>query len=89
MSLRIKFRFDGRCGLHPRYNPENDGRPSHKECAGCESLFVIHLYTTIARRRADRGDGLIVSRHESSVQTNQPVDGIPEEVPSSTETAEP
>ena len=38
MSLRIKFRFDGRCGLHPRYNPENDGRPSHKECAGCESL---------------------------------------------------
>lgn len=45
MSLKIRFRFDGRCGVHPRYNPETDGRPQHKNCAGCESLHVIALYT--------------------------------------------
>jgi hypothetical protein len=61
VSLRIKFRFDGRCSVHPRYNPERDGRPQHKDCSGCESLFVIHLYSGIARRKADAGDGIIVS----------------------------
>jgi hypothetical protein len=62
MSLKIRFRFDGRCGVHPRYNPETDGRPQHKNCAGCESLYVISLYTAIARKKADTGDGLVV-RH--------------------------
>lgn len=61
MSLRIRFRFDGRCRVHPRYNPERDGRPQHKDCSGCESLFVIHLYSGIARRKADACDGIIVS----------------------------
>lgn len=61
MSLRIRFRFDGRCSVHPRYNPERDGRPQHKDCSGCESLWVIHLYSGIARRKADAGDGIIVS----------------------------
>ena len=40
MSLRIRFRFDGRCSVHPRYNPERDGRPQHKDCSGCESLWA-------------------------------------------------
>ena len=62
MSLRIRFRFDGRCNAHPRYNPESDGRPQHKHCDGCESLYVIFLYTAIARRKAASGEGLIV-RH--------------------------
>ena len=62
MSLKIRFRFDGRCGVHPRYNPESDGRPQHKNCAGCESLYVISIYTTIARKKADTGDGLVI-RH--------------------------
>ena len=61
MSLRIRFRFDGRCIVHPRYNPEKDGRPQYKDCSGCESLWVIHLYSGIARRKADAGDGVIVS----------------------------
>ncbi len=61
VSLRIRFRFDGRCSVHPRYNPEKDGRPQHKDCSGCESLWVIHLYAGIARRKADAGDGIIVS----------------------------
>lgn len=61
MSLRIRFRFDGRCSVHPRYNPEKEGRPQHKECPGCESLWVIQLYTGIARRKAESGDGIIVS----------------------------
>lgn len=62
MSLKIRFRFDGRCSVHPRYNPEIDGRPQHKNCAGCESLYVISLYTAIAKKKADTGDGLVV-RH--------------------------
>ena len=60
MSLKIRFRFDGRCNAHPRYNPESDGRPQHKHCDGCESFYVIFLYTAIARRRAASAEGLIV-----------------------------
>lgn len=60
MSLRIRFRFDGRCSLHPRYNPVQDGRPQHTNCAGCESLYVIHLYTRIAQKKGITGEGLIV-----------------------------
>ena len=26
MSLRIRFRFDGKCNSHPRYDPARDGR---------------------------------------------------------------
>jgi hypothetical protein len=60
MSLKIRFRFDGRCNVHPRYNPESDGQPQHKHCDGCESLYVIFLYTAIARRKAESGEGLTV-----------------------------
>jgi hypothetical protein len=62
MSLRIRFRFDGRCSMHPRYNPEKDGSPQHKNCPGCESLWVIHLYCRIARRKAEAGEGILVTR---------------------------
>jgi hypothetical protein len=64
MALRIRFRFDGRCSVHPRYNPEKHGRPQHKECSGCESLYCIHLYCGIARKKADSGDGITVSHRE-------------------------
>lgn len=60
MSLKIRFRFDGRCNVHPRYNPASDGQPQHKHCDGCESLYVIFLYTAIARRKAESGEGLTV-----------------------------
>ena len=30
-------------------------------CEGCESLYVIHLYLRIAKRRAAEGKGLVVS----------------------------
>jgi len=64
MSLKIRFRFDGRCTRHPRYDPKRDGRPTDGKCEGCESLYVIHLYTKIAQRRA--GDAnLIVVRASS------------------------
>lgn len=58
MSLKVRFRFDGRCNVHPRYNPEIDGRPQHKRCDGCESLYVIFLYTSIARRKAESRGGI-------------------------------
>ncbi len=60
MSLRIRFRFDGKCSSHPRYDPARDGRPQHENCEGCESLYVIHLYIRIAKRRAAEGNCLVV-----------------------------
>lgn len=61
MSLKIRFRFDGRCTRHPRYDPKRDGRASDGKCEGCESLYVIHLYTKVAKRRAEDAN-LIVAR---------------------------
>jgi hypothetical protein len=60
MSLKIRFRFDGRCTRHPRYDPKRDGRPSDGKCEGCESLYVIHLYTKIAKRRAEDANLIVV-----------------------------
>ena len=60
MSLKIRFRFDGRCTRHPRYDPKRDGHPSDGKCEGCESLYVIHLYTKIAKRRAENENGILV-----------------------------
>jgi hypothetical protein len=60
MSLRIRFRFDGKCILPPRYDPARDGRPQHGSSEGCESLYVIHLYIRIAKTRAAEGKGLVV-----------------------------
>ena len=60
MSLKIRFRFDGRCTRHPRYDPKRDGRPSDGKCQGCESLYVIHLYTEIAKRRAEDANLIVV-----------------------------
>ena len=53
MSPKIRFRFDGRCTRHPRYDPNRDGCPSDGKCEGCESLYVIHLYVKIVKRRAE------------------------------------
>jgi hypothetical protein len=61
MSLRIRFKFDGRCSVHPRYNPENDGTPQQGDCPGCEALYVIWLYTGIAQKKAEKGEGLLRS----------------------------
>jgi len=47
--------------MHPRYNPERDGSPEHKDCSGCESLRAIQLYVSIAQKKAKAGEGLIVS----------------------------
>ena len=59
MSLKIRFRFDGKCSRHPRYNPRRDGRPADGKCDGCESLYVVHLYTTIAQKKARNLTGIV------------------------------
>jgi hypothetical protein len=61
--------------MHPRYNPETDGSPEHKECSGCESLRVVALYVSIARKKAETGEGLIVFRPDTlaSVQSSDTV----------------
>jgi hypothetical protein len=76
MSLKIRFRFDGRCTRHPRYDPKRDGRPTDGKCAGCESLYVIHLYTKIAKRRADNAN-LIVVRASIDREECQAIDVEP------------
>ena len=53
MSRKIRFRFDGRCARHPRYDPMRGGHPSDGKREGLESLYVIHLYIKIAKRRAE------------------------------------
>ena len=65
MSLKIRFRFEGKCRMHPRYNPDRDGSPEHKDCSGCESLRVIQLYISIARKKAEAGEGVIVFRPDT------------------------
>lgn len=75
MSLKIRFRFDGKCVRHPRYDPNRDGRPQHGNCEGCESLHVIALYTKIAERRADQAEGIVVrtpSRPGEQSGTDEP-----------------
>ncbi len=59
--------------MHPRYNPERDGRPEHGNCSGCEALRVIQLYVSIAQKKARAGEGLIVSSPEAlaSVELNE------------------
>jgi len=86
MSLKVRFRFDGRCSMHPRYNPEEDGRPQSKDCAGCESLYVIYLYSRIARSKAESGDGLSRSRR---VKQTTPEGSSAEQQPESTSLGEP
>ena len=73
MSLKIRFRFDGRCTRHPRYDPKRDGRPPDGKCEGCESLYVIHLHTKIAKRRAE-DTNLIVVRASSDCEEQRAID---------------
>jgi len=73
MSLRVRFRFDGKCCVHPRYDPTRDGRPQHGKCEGCESLYVIYLYTRIAKRRAENSN-CILARFSSGREAERPAD---------------
>lgn len=76
MPLKIRFRFDGRCTRHPRYDPRRDGRPPDGKCEGCESLYVIHLYVKIAKRRAEDAN-LIVAQASSAREEHQAIDEQP------------
>ena len=73
MSLKIRFRFDGKCSLHPRYNPKRDGQPTNGKCEGCDSLYVIHRYMTIAKRR-NEDSNLIVMRSPRDRDEQDPND---------------
>jgi hypothetical protein len=76
MSLKIRFRFDGRCARHPRYDPKRDGRPFDGKCEGCDSLYVIHLYTKVAKRRAE-DTNLILVRAPTDREEQQSIDAQP------------
>ena len=87
MSLKIRFRFEGRCTRHPRYDPKRDGHPSDGKCEGCESLYVIHLYTKIAKRRGGDAD-LIVVRSSTDHVTDREEQQATSDGPSSETGAE-
>jgi hypothetical protein len=55
MSLKIRFRFDGKCSVYPRYKPETDGRPQHRNCQGCESLYVVSCIRRSQGSRVKQG----------------------------------
>ena len=80
MSLKIRFRFDGRCTRHPRYDPKRDGRPPDGKCEGCESLYVIHLYVKIATRRAEDAN-LVVFRASTDRDKQHAMDVLPSSEP--------
>lgn len=71
MSLKVRFRFDGKCALHSRYDPACDGLPQHGKWKGCDSLYVIYLYTKIAKRRPENSPCIVArfprGREECSV----------------------
>ena len=78
MSLRARFRFDGKCSLHPRYDPAREGRPQREKCEGCESLYVIYLYNRIGKKRAEDSNCIVarVSRgREEQPATNDASQG--------------
>lgn len=83
MALKIRFRFDGKCIRHPRYNPKRDGRPPDGTCEGCESLYVIHLYAKIAHKRAQSSSAAIVAQvsigREEQGANHEPASGDGEE----------
>jgi hypothetical protein len=70
MSLKIRFRFDGKCTRHPRYDPKRNGRPADGKCEGCESLYVIHLYTKIATRRSENANLMVVRASTNRQEPN-------------------
>ena len=79
MSLRLRFRFDGKCSVHPRYDPTRSGRPQDGKCEGCESLYVIYLYTRIASRRAANsncGISRFSGGREEERSTHEPTDAL-------------
>jgi hypothetical protein len=81
MSLKIRFRFDGRCTRHPCYDPKRDGRPADGKCEGCECLYVMHLYTKIAKRRAEDANLVVVrvptdrEEHKTNEEQHGPESG--------------
>lgn len=85
MSLRIRFRFDGQCGIHARYNPETDGQPQNANCQGCDGLYVIHLYTRIARTKAEKGEGLIVRQSQTNLKSDAECGNEEQSLPGSTD----
>lgn len=72
--LKIRFHFDGKCRFHPRYNPKEHGKPGDSHCAGCESLYVIHLYLGIAEKKAKEGEGIEVRQKAPAQPEPNPED---------------
>lgn len=53
MSLKMRFRFDGRCTRHPRYNPPTMGAHITGRANNVSRSTSFHLYIKIAERRAE------------------------------------
>ena len=54
MSLRIRFRFDGKCSLHPRYDPARAMDGHNMEIVKGVNLCTSFIFTRRSRREGLR-----------------------------------
>lgn len=58
MSMKIRFKFHGRCEAHPRFNPAREGLAAVKAgCETCQQLYRIWAAIEHARSYAAYFDG--------------------------------
>jgi hypothetical protein len=60
MSLKLRLKVDAKCPTHPRYNPQKEDRAPSGDfpCAGCDDLYVIHLYSKVIAKRVNHLSGV-------------------------------
>jgi hypothetical protein len=53
--LKLRIQFDGKCELHPRYDPATSGEDGIKDaCVKCRSLYGVWTMATAFRKVADQ-----------------------------------
>jgi hypothetical protein len=60
VSLKLRLKVDAKCPTHPRYNPQKEDRAPSGDfpCAGCDDLYVIHLYSKVIAKRVNHLSGV-------------------------------
>jgi hypothetical protein len=58
--LKLNLKVKASCPQHPRYNPQKEGRAPSGDfpCAGCDDLYVIHLYSKVIAKRVNHLSGV-------------------------------
>jgi hypothetical protein len=60
--MKLTVKIQGRCPLHPRYNPAKDGEAGIKGgCGGCLTLFELHARAAAIVETTARTQGIEAS----------------------------